>query len=71
MANKLTLALRDLSYVERITVPDLPSLYYRRARGDMTETYKHMTGIYAVDAEYIKPDKSLTRVHSFNLKKER
>ena len=37
----------------------------------MIETYKHMSGIYAIDAEYIKPDKSFTRGHSFKLKKER
>jgi len=37
----------------------------------MIETYKHMTGVYAVDAEYIKPDTSFTRAHSFKLKKER
>jgi len=56
-APKLAPALRDPSSVERIAVLDLPSLYYRRARGDMIETYKQMTGIYAVDADYIKPDK--------------
>ena len=61
-ATKLAPALRDLSYVDRINALDLPSLYYRRARGDMIETYKYMSGIYAVDAEYIKPDKSLTWV---------
>ena len=54
-----------------ITVLDLPSLCYGRARGDMIETYKHMTGIYAVDAEYIKPYTSFTRGHIFKLKKER
>ena len=70
-ATKLAPALRDLSYVDRINALDLPSLYYRRARGDKVETYKHMSGIYAVDAEYIKPDKSLTRGHSVKLKKEK
>ena len=38
-ATKLAPALRDLFYVERITALDLPSLYPRRARGDMIETY--------------------------------
>ena len=70
-ATKLAPALRDLYYVDRINALDLLSLYYRRARGDMIETYKPMSGIYAVDAEYIKPDKSLTWGHSFKLKKER
>jgi len=37
----------------------------------MIETHKHMSGIYAVDAEYIKPNKSFTRGHSSKLKKER
>jgi len=44
---------------------------YGGAKGDMIETYKHMTEIYAVGAEYIKPDTSFTRGHSFKLKKER
>ena len=70
-ATKLAPTLRDLSYVERITVLDPPSLYYRRSRGDTIETYKHMSGIYSVDADYIKPDKSFTRGHSFKLKKEK
>jgi hypothetical protein len=70
-ATKLAQALRDLSYVNIITALDLPSLYYRRVRGDMTDIYKHMYGMYAVDAEYIKSDKSFTRGHSFKLKTER
>ena len=68
-SNKTSPALRDLFYVERITALDLPSLYYRRARGNMIEIYKHISGIYEVDADYIKPDKSFTRGHSFKLKK--
>jgi len=30
-----------------------------------------MTGIYIVDAEYIKPDTPFTRGHSFKLKKKK
>ena len=30
-----------------------------------------MSGIHAVDTEYIKPDTSFTRGHSFKLKKEK
>ena len=44
-ATNLSPSLRDLSYVDRINALDLPSLYYRRARGDMIDTYKHMSGI--------------------------
>jgi len=70
-ARKLAPAFRDLSYVERITAIDLPSLYYKRARGDMIKTYKHMSGIYAVDAEYIKPDKSFTRRSQLQFKEKK
>ena len=35
-------------YPERLTKLRLPSLYYRRARGDMIYAYKHMTGLYKV-----------------------
>ena len=50
---------------------NLPSLYYRRARGDIIETFKHMTGTYAVDASYLKLDNGKTRGHRYKMKKDR
>ncbi len=70
-ATKLAPALKDLTYIERLAALELPSLYYRRARGDMIETYKHMSGSYTVEARYIKMDETITRGHNFKLKKER
>ena len=46
-------ALKDVPYPERLTKLRLPSLYYRRARGDMIQAYKHMTGLYKVNARYM------------------
>ena len=56
--------MKALSYNERLAILELPSLCYICSRGDMTETNEHIYGMCAVDAEYIKPDKSLTRGHS-------
>ena len=39
-ATKLIPAIKDLPYTERLRVLGLPSLYYRRRRGDMILTYQ-------------------------------
>jgi hypothetical protein len=39
-ATKLVPGLRDMSYEERLRTLDLPSLAYRRLRGDMVEVFK-------------------------------
>ena len=39
-ATKLIPELRDRDYEDRLRILKLPSLYYRRARGDMIEAYK-------------------------------
>ena len=46
---KLVPELKNLEYCDILRPPKLPSLYYRRARGDMIETYKYLHGIYKVD----------------------
>ena len=38
--------LKDLSYPERLKKLKLPTLAYRRIRGDMIETYKIIKGVY-------------------------
>ena len=53
---------------------DLPSLAYRRLRGDAIETYKYLHGIYNVDSSASLPlaDESegvTTRDHSLKLLK--
>ena len=61
--------LKDMSYEERLEALKLPSLFYRRARGDIIELYKHVSGLYSVKAAYIKLDTSSreTRGHSHRL----
>ena len=41
-ATKLVDGLQNLDYSERLKVLDLPTLIYRRARGDMIEVFKHV-----------------------------
>ena len=38
--------MKDLTYEERLRKLKLPSLRYRRLRGDMIETFKIVTEIY-------------------------
>ena len=45
-ATKLISSLRNLSYPERLKQLSLPSLTYRRARGDMIEVFKIISNIY-------------------------
>lgn len=45
-ATKLMPGLRDLSYTERLKCLKLPTLAFRRIRGDMIEVYKIMHGVY-------------------------
>ena len=49
-ATKLIHGFAKLSYSERLRKCELPTLKYRRIRGDMIETYKIITGIYDREA---------------------
>ena len=46
-------AVRHLTYVERLRYLKLPTLKYRRLRGDMIEIFKMIAGIY--DNEIVVP----------------
>ena len=48
-ATRLVPELRSLPYAERLKALDLPTLAYRRLRGDAIETYKFLHGAYRVD----------------------
>ena len=68
---KLVPELKNLQYGDRLRALTLPSLYYRRASGDMIETYKYLHGIYKVDIMPLELDNNtVTRGHSLKLKKE-
>ena len=45
-ATKMIPTIKDLSYSERFKKLKLPTLAYRRARGDMIEVYKIVIDIY-------------------------
>ena len=45
-ATKLVITVKHLSYKERLERLKLPTLKYRRTRGDMIEVYKILTDKY-------------------------
>jgi hypothetical protein len=71
-ATKLVPELANLSYEERLKALGLPSLTYRRLRGDLIEVYKLTHSLYSVDPEkYIAFSTELrTRGHKFKLNKQ-
>ena len=71
-ATKMLGHLKDKPYSDRLKKLKLPSLEYRRLRGDMIETYKYLHGHY--DTEYPKFEKTTTthlRGHSLKIAKQR
>jgi hypothetical protein len=54
-ATKMVPGLAELPYEERLRCMSLPSLVYRRLRGDAIEAYKYLRGIYNVDSQDILP----------------
>ena len=70
-ATKLVPGLYEKTYEERLKILDLPSLEYRRKRGDMIEMFKFMTNKYQVSTPWlILDDSTATRGHRFKLKKQ-
>jgi len=57
-ATKLVLTIKHLTYKERLVQLKLPTLRYRRLRGDMIEVFKILTGKY---------DTCRTRGHNLKL----
>ena len=67
-ATKLVDGLHKLNYSERLKILDLPTLVYRRARGDMIEVFKH---IHTYDKHSLSPKFRLhnhpSRKHPFQI----
>lgn len=60
-------SLKELSYEDRLKRLNLPTLAYRRVRGDMVETYKILCGVYdqeVCDDIFRLRSDSATRGHS-------
>ena len=67
-ATKLVNNLGDLEYEDRLRQLNLPTLQYRRFRGDMIELYKHFN-TYDKDclSSSFQPRTRTTRTHNFQL----
>jgi len=48
-ATKILPQLKHMNYSDRLKACNLPTLHYRRIRGDMIETYKILTGKYDME----------------------
>jgi hypothetical protein len=62
-ATRLVPALRELEYEDRLRAMKLPSLAYRRLRGDMIDCYKFTHGLYKVNPNILVPDKKHESEH--------
>ena len=60
-ATKLVSEVRDLCYEDRLEALKLPSMEYRRKRGDMIQCYKIMNGLVRIEAQDL-----FTRIPSIN-----
>ena len=69
--SKLVPELRQLPYSERLNQLKLPTLAYRRTRGDLIMIYKLLTGKTKADEGFVRTEtrRHLTRGHTLRLKK--
>jgi hypothetical protein len=72
-ATKMLPHLKDKSYEERLRILQLPTLKYRRLRGDMIETFKILNKVYDPRATsgLFNLSSGTTRGHSLKVSKER
>ena len=71
-ATKFIPELKELSYPERLQKLKIPTLAYRRIRGDMIEMYKILTSKYDPDVtDFIKLNTGKnTRGHNLKIEKK-
>ena len=67
-ATKLIPMLKEFPYEERLKALKLPSMFYRRDRGDMIECFKYTHDLYKCEAPFIVQTNN-TRGHSYKLYK--
>jgi len=67
----MVLSCKGLKYMKRLKVLGIPTLKYRRCRGDMIETFKILHGIYDTAVAPVLPicQESVTRGNSCRLVK--
>ena len=67
-ATSLLPHIRQLHYQDRLKILNLPSLVYRRVRGDMIRVYKFLYDLYTVDRGILEmANTSVTRGHNLKL----
>ena len=67
-ATKLINGFQNLSYAERLEKLNLPTLAYRRLRGDMIETYKHFHSYdQSILSTSFKPRNRPSRSHEYQI----
>ncbi len=70
-ATKMLPGMRDLTYEQQLRNLKLPTLHYRRLRGDMIEMYKILNGKYDPSvADFIPLKRSETRGHNLKIFKQ-
>ena len=69
-ACKAVTGLRDLDYEERLKELKLPSLVYRRLRGDLIEVYKYTHNCYDTRSIFEIQEDDRTRGNDFKIKKQ-
>ena len=64
--------LKDLMYEQRLEKMKLPSICYRRLRGDLIEVFKYTHNIYKLSDSLLELEsRSNTSCHGYKLKKQR
>ena len=68
-ATKLVTSIRSLPYNERLSILKLPSLYYRRRRGDMILVYQIFHGLIDINPSifFAPATISTTRGHNYKI----
>ena len=71
-ATKCINGFQNLTYPERLRKLDLPSLRFRRLRGDIIEVYKLTHGLYDREVQlHLQPAQRISRGHQFKLQRTR
>ena len=71
-ATKLIQEIKHMSYIIRLKNLNLPTLLYRRLKGDMIMVYRLLSGLYDFNIAFnlVKPNNYVTRGHHLRLFKK-
>ena len=68
-ATKIIPGMKDLEYHQRLKKAKIPSMKYRRDRGDMIEVFKYTHGFYNTPPPFTLEKDRNTREHQYKIKK--